>query len=246
MSSKKSHKWINKPPYRANDSQFMERAEHKMQQVLNGNGGTFTIAEIFKNGYPIENFRVLLESDDIQVLRSAVEACYEIGKFVKCYIDDIAEIMNRAAILKHCDTMVWLAEYAEEENFLADWTIVSFLDEDGNDNYSDTLIALRVMSGIRFGVLRGAKQYLLDNIPHSPHIRAIEFYLDNYQNEEEILKMLKIPNILMQRYAVSMASRFFHKNSQLSDEAKKIDDKAIQIFVHEKLHRFNFYKYLYR
>jgi len=237
MSRARKNKWMNSAPYRLNDNQFMEQSDYIINNALKGRGSSAEISEVFIQGYPIEKLRLLFESNNTGVLYNAIETCYEIGQLAKCYVNDVAEIMDKNPLLKIGEGIVWLADYAEEINSLADWMIVSFVDE---DHINDIIIGLKILSGISLEQLRGAKTYLLEHIPDSHHVNAIDFYLNHYQNENEILEMMKRSDVLMQRYAVAMASRYFYKNSSLRDEAFKIRDEAIRTFVQEQFHKINF------
>lgn len=227
-----SNKWKNRLPIRLDDSQFLERSDYIISNAIKGRGSFEEISEIFKQGYPIEKLSLLFESDNHDVLYVAIETCYEIGKLAKCFVNNVAEIMNKVPSLKTSEGIVWLADYAEEINSLADWMIVSFIEE---ENINDVIVALRVLSGISFGQLRGAKVFLLEHIPDSSHIDVIGFYLDNYQNENMIFEMMGNNNILMQRYAIAMASRYLTTNMNIREEALKIGDAVIHQFVCEKL-----------
>jgi hypothetical protein len=222
--------------------QFIDRADRIINRTLkDGDADPFELEEIVREGYPIENLDCLFDSRDHWVLHAAIEACYEIGKLAKPLVDRVAETMNNDNTLKLCEGLVWLADFAEEHNTLADWMILSYIDDD----YGDT--AIEILSGISFGQLRGAKKYLLENIPSSHHIIAIDDYINYYNDEATIYKMLDNSNTTRRRYAVALASRYFVKNLLLRDKAMKIrDDDMIVSFVQEKIRRIEFEFNLYQ
>jgi hypothetical protein len=222
----------------------MNRAERLINKALDGHLDHEELAEIFRHGYPIENFSCFFDSCDYFVLALAIETCYEMGKLAKPYVDRVAEKMNDNSMLKSGEGIVWLADYAEENNILADWMILSCVDD---EDFTTSLVAMRILSSISFGQLRGAKKYLLENIPSSPHITAIDNYINYYNDEPTIYKMLGSDNTILQRYAVALASRYFEKNLLLRKKAMLIcNDDVIIAFVKEKIERMEFEHSLWR
>jgi hypothetical protein len=244
MTSQRGTRRTKRVSNALNYAQFIDRADRIINRTLE-NGGIhadpFTLAEIVQQGYPVENLACLFDSRDLFVLYAAIEACYEIGKLAKPLVDRVAETMNNYDI-KLGEGLVWLADFAEEHNTLADWMFLSFVDD---EEESET--AMRVLSGISFGQLRGAKKYLLENIPSSHHIIAIDDYINYYNDEATIYEMLDNSNTTRRRYAVALASRYFVKNLLLRDKAMKIrDDDTIVSFVQEKIRRIEFEFNLYQ
>jgi hypothetical protein len=217
------------------DILFLERAERLMNNAVNGRGASYEIAELFLQGYPIENLgRLFDENNDISTLLLGIEVCYEIRKMAISYLDKVAELMNQDERLKVDYGIMWLADYTNETNELADWMILSSLE---NKTTSFAVTTIRILSGIKLGQLKGAKAYLLKNIPNSPHISGIDFYLNYYNDTQQILNMLDDKNVLMQKYAVALASYFFTKNTQIRDKSLSLTDPSIKIFVQEEIQK---------
>ncbi|MDR1141325.1 MAG: hypothetical protein LBL62_06515 [Planctomycetaceae bacterium] len=213
----------------------MERAERLMDYAINGRNGCSTdeIVDLFLRGYPIENLgRLFDENNDISTQFFGTEVCYELGKTAVLYMDRVAELMNQDERLKTDYGLIWLADYADETDELADWVILSSLE---NKSIYFTVTTISILSGINFGQLRGAKAYLLRNIPNSPHIAGIDFYLNYHNDTQHILNMLDDKNVLMQKYAVALASHFFTKNTQIRDKSLSLTDPAIKIFVQREI-----------
>jgi hypothetical protein len=222
------------PPLPYDDVLFLERAERLMDYIINGRGGANEIAELFLKGYPIENLsRIFDDNNDLSTLLLGIEVCYELGKIAVPYIDRVAELMNQHELLKCYDFgILWLDSYAGETNELADWILLSSLE---NKNIRVAMITIRILSGIKFGQLRGAKAYLLKNIPNSPHISCIDFFLTYYNDPQHILNALNDQNVLLQKYAVALASNFFIENDQIRDKALSLTDPAIKSFVQAEI-----------
>jgi hypothetical protein len=217
------------------DILFLERAERLMNNAINGRGASYEIAELFFLGYPIENLgRLFDENNDISTQLLGIEVCYEIRKMAIPYLDKVAELMDQDDRLKMDYGIVWLADYTDETNELANWMILSSLE---NKNIRVAVTTIRILSGIKFGQLRGAKAYLLRNIPNSPHISGIDFYLNYYNDTKYILNVLDDKNVLMQKYVVALASHFFTQNTQIRDKCLSLTDPSIKIFVQEEIQK---------
>jgi hypothetical protein len=223
------------PPLLRDDVLFLERAERLMANAITERGcGAEEIVELFKKGYPIEELnRLFDDNDDLSTLLLGIEVCDELQKIAIPYIDRVAELMNQYELLTCYDFGVtWLANYADETNELADWIILSSLE---SKNISVAVITIRILSGIKFGQLCGAKAYLLKNIPNSPHIPCIDFFLTYYNDPQHILNALNDQNVLLQKYAVALASNFFTENNQIRDKALSLTNPAIELFVQAEI-----------
>jgi hypothetical protein len=230
LKHKKNKRWHNPTPW--DDTLFFERAEYLMANVIDRErGGGYEIADLFMEGYPIENLNRLFDCRDISVLLLAIEVCYELRKIAKPYIDRVAELMNIDDRLKRDYGICWLADYADENNELADWMILSSLE---HEYESTALTAMNILSIIDFGQLRGAKNYLTRYIPNSQHINAIDFYMDNYNNERRIYDMLDSNCSIMKKYATALGLGYFINSLSIREKAFMIDDDVIKLFVQEK------------
>jgi hypothetical protein len=216
------------------DILFIERAERLMNFAINGDSGFLEIADLFRKGYPIENLnRILDENNEFSAQFIGIEVCCEIRKIAIPCLDKVAELMDRDdRLTMYYDGIEWLADYADETNELADWVILSSIES----KYKRTAVtAMKILSDVNFSQLRGAKAYLLKNILNSPHISGIDFCLNYYDDKNSIINLLNNQNIIMQKYAVALASRFFSNDIILRDKVQLLKEETIEMFVQEKI-----------
>ena len=83
--------------HRHTDWKYIERGERLVQNALNGcYVDCFDLAACFEYGFPIENIRPLLESDDVNLVRLGVMAISETPRDVlKKMPEDFKDVITR-------------------------------------------------------------------------------------------------------------------------------------------------------
>ena len=214
-------------------------AEKQMASHFRGGGDLDVLVDCFQRGWPLDNLYRFLDSDAPGDIECGIYILQNIGKKAKPFVHALALIMNKGRLSHKYHGMEVLQSNADENDTFADWVLLSLVDFQMDENREESLEfqylfsakAIHCLSLVTFSQLRGAKKYLTENKIDSPHLYAIDYYLEYYGHKEMIRKFMKNEETLHKKYAVAMASQHFSRDPHLLELACEIDDATIREYL---------------
>jgi hypothetical protein len=188
--------------------------EKMIKLVMSGKDSDFSqeLWSAFENGFPIENLRPLLVSDDQKVLGLGTYLIYELGEKVRCLLEDIVPLLGNENPQIRGDAVIALGECATKFDTLALGKIIELLAD--TDPFVQRIVMRFIQSCERnmlnVGVFKAAEMNPNTTFSELPkYLTETIFHLrsDAPVSAQTLEKLLSHSNPIAIRFGVGLATR---------------------------------------
>jgi len=193
--------------------------------------GTLTnkLLEEFQQGYPLDNLRLLLRSENERLVNTGIWIASELGEWGKPLLNDVSPLLKHPAKRVRYFAIDCILLWAAPPNRFELASVVALMDD------SEAAVRMKAMDFL----CRASKEqllaglaYLEDTEPESTHIRGLHWFLGSSRtNPKEVISALQSAESLCRKYGVVAATQMSKENMEPLLYASSMDDPDVKRFT---------------
>jgi hypothetical protein len=190
---------------------------------------TNSLLKQFQRGYPLENLRPLLQSDNSNLISAGIWIASELGREGEPLLGDVLPLLKNPLKRVRFFAIDCISLWATPSNKRALASAVGLM----NDN--EAAVRWKVMEFLSLaspGQLKAALAYLEDMVPESPHISGLQWLLSpGASNPNGVESTLQSMDSLTRKYGVVGAARMSKVSQEPLRYASSVDDPDVKNFA---------------
>jgi hypothetical protein len=213
-----------------NPQRLLERivAQRDSDSVTTG-ALTNRLLREFQRGYPLENLRRYLRSDQARLVAIGVWIASELGQTAKPLLDDVSALLTHPLKRVRFFSIDCVLLWAGPSDGCALASVIALMDD------AETAVRWKVLDFLSRASreqLQGALSYLLITEPKSRHIPGLKWMLSSdLKKPKEVIAALHNQDSLTRRYGVVAAVRMSKDNPQPLFDASSVEDSDVKAFA---------------